>query len=290
MLGLHLVQMDRRIIINADDFGLCQDVNKAVAQAHTDGVLTSATIMTNMPDADEAVELARKMPNLGIGVHLNLTQGRPVSKDPPVKCLLDADGRFRHSPLELAIFSIAAAEIRNAVTTELSAQIQWLIDKGLTPTHLDSHKHIHCFPPVFSLVCHLARRFNIPAVRFSLEPKALGVLPWPLSGKNGKRRARIIRAMAAINRMQNPGLLKSRALLGITHTGVIDTNFFKAVTLYNSASTAEVMTHPAFGDGPGPEKTRLTKHREVELQALCSDRTKQYFNDAGIELVHYGNL
>jgi len=282
--------MDRRIIINADDFGLCEGVNKAVAQAHADGVLTSATVMTNMPDAEEAVELARKMPNLGIGVHLNLTQGRPVSKDHAVKCLLDANGRFRHSPLELAIFSIVVAEIRNAVTTELSAQIQWLIDRGLTPTHLDSHKHIHCFPPIFSLICHLARRFNIPAVRFGLEPKALAALPWPLSGKDGKTRARTIRVMAAINRMQNPGLLKSQALLGITHTGAIDTNFFKAVALYNSASTAEVMTHPAFGNGLGPEKTRLTRYREAELQALCSDRTKQYFNNAAIELVHYGNL
>ncbi len=73
--------MDRRIIINADDFGLCDGVNEAVAQAHSDGILTSATIMVNMPAAEKAVKIAKKLPSLGIGVHLNLTEGRPISKD-----------------------------------------------------------------------------------------------------------------------------------------------------------------------------------------------------------------
>jgi len=89
--------MDRRVIINADDFGLCDGVNKAVAQAHTDGVLTSATIMANMPAADEAVKIAKKLPNLGVGVHLNLTEGRPLSKDTSIGRLLDTDGQFASS-------------------------------------------------------------------------------------------------------------------------------------------------------------------------------------------------
>ena len=282
--------MDKRIIINADDFGLCDGVNKAVAQAHTDGVLTSATIMANMPAANEAVEIAKQLPNLGVGVHLTLNEGRPVSKDTCVHCLLNGDGQFAYSPSKLSLLSIARHKIRNAIRTELAAQIQWAIDNGLSPTHLDSHKHIHSFPAIFSIVCDLARQFEICAIRFTLEPKQLSAKPWPLSSKGGKIRAAIVRIMAKINKMQNSSFLKSDVLLGIAHTGKIDVNFFKAVALYNSTATAEVMTHPGFIDGLDQEKTRLLNQRKIELEALCDARTKQYFEDAKIKLVHYGQL
>lgn len=282
--------MDRRVIINADDFGLCDGVNKAVAQAHTDGVLTSATIMANMSAAHEAVKIAKKLPTLGIGVHLNLTEGRPLSKDTSIDRLLDADGQFACSPAKLSLFSLAGHKIREAIRAELAAQIQWVIDNGLKPTHLDSHKHIHTFPQLFSIVCQLAGRFQIPAIRWPFEPKELSRIPWPLTGADGRKRAKKIRIMARINRVQNPDFLKTDVLLGIAHTGKIDVNFFKAVALYNSAATAEVMTHPGFADGLDPGKTRLLHQRKVELEALCSRKTKQYFEDAGVKLVHYGKL
>ena len=90
--------------------------------------------------------------------------------------------------------------------------------------------------------------------------------------------------------MQNPSLLKTDALLGVAHMGRIDANFFKAVALYNSAATAEVMTHPGLPDGLDTDEKRLLDQRKVEFQALCSERTKQYLKDAGIKLVHYGQL
>ncbi len=289
MRRLNLLQMDKRIIINADDFGLCDGVNKSVAQAHTEGVLTSATIMANMPAAKKAAKMAQKMPTLGVGVHLNLFEGRPVSKDNCIECLLNTDGRFAFSPLELSLLSVGRHKIRNAIRTELAAQIQWVIDNGLAPTHLDSHKHIHSFPAIFPIVCELARRFKIAAVRFTLEPEKLSQMPWPLPGEGGRKRAGRLRTVAKINRIQNSHFLKTNAFLGVAHMGKIDVNFFKAVTLYNSAATAEVMTHPGPA-GAESDKTRLLHHQRVELEALCSKRTKQYFKDAGIKLVHYGEL
>ena len=282
--------MDKRIVINADDFGLCDGVNKAVAQAHTDGVLTSATIMANMPGADEAVKIAKRLPTLGVGVHLNLFEGRPVSKETCVECLLDADGQFAYSPYLLSLLSIAWHKFRNAIRAELSAQIQWVIDNNLAPTHLDSHKHIHSFPAIFSIVCELAGQFEIAAIRWTFEPRELSRMPWPLPGEGGRERAKLIRTMARINHMQNSHFLKTDCLLGVAHTGKIDVNFFKAVTLYNSAATAEVMTHPGFADGLAPDKTRLLQQRKGELGALCSEKTKQHLKDAGIKLVHYGEL
>ena len=282
--------MDKRIVINADDFGLCDGVNRAVAQAHTDGVLTSATIMANMPGADEAVKIAKQLPTLGVGVHLNLFEGRPVSKEACVEYLLDADGQFAYSPSRLSLLSIGWHKFRNAIRAELSAQIQWVIDNNLAPTHLDSHKHIHSFPAIFPIVCELARRFKIAAIRWAFEPKELSRTPWPLPSEGGRERARLIRAMAKMNHMQNSRFLKTDCLLGVAHTGKIDVNFFRAVTLYNSAATAEVMTHPGFADGLAPDKTRLLQQRKGELGALCSGKTKQYLKDAGIKLVHYGQL
>jgi chitin disaccharide deacetylase len=282
--------MDKRLIINADDFGLCGSVNKGIAEAHSTGVLTSATIMTNMPAAEQAVEIAHKLSNLGVGVHLNLTNGSPLSQDPVVKCLLDDAGAFTLKPGKLALMSLLKGKIRNAIETELSAQIQWVIDRGIKPTHLDSHKHIHAFPFIFKIVCRLAKRFEIPAIRFTCEPKQVSRPPWPVTDYDGGKRAASTRMMAKINRWQNCSLFKTDALLGVAHTGNINVDFFKAVSLYNTFPTVEVMTHPGYNYDLDVSATRLVKQREVELEALCSEKTKLYLKEAGIKLVHYGQL
>jgi predicted glycoside hydrolase/deacetylase ChbG (UPF0249 family) len=282
--------MDKRLVINADDFGLCESVNKGIVEAHTKGVLTSTTIMTNMPAAEQAVELAKKLPNLGVGVHLNLTNGTPLCQDDSLKLLLNAEGNFGLSPGKLAIASLISGKARAAIEAELAAQIQWLIDRGVKPTHLDSHKHIHSFPLVFRIVCRLARRFAIPTMRYTFEPKQVCNLPWPVTDRESRKRASLVRTMAKLNRWQTSAFFKTDALWGVAHTGNINVNFFRAVSLYNTAATAELMTHPGYAYGLDATRTRLVKQREVELEALCSEKTKQYFKEAGIKLVHYGQL
>ena len=282
--------MEHRLIINADDFGLCESVNKGIVEAHTKGILTSTTIMTNMPAADQAVELAKNLPTLGVGVHLNLTSGKPVCQDAIMNYLLDAEGNFSLSPGKLALASLITGKVRTAIETELASQIQWLIDKDIKPTHLDSHKHIHSFPSIFPIVCRLAKRFGIPAIRYTFEPKQLCQLPWPVTDRESRKRASLVRTMAKINRRQNPAFFKTDALLGVAHVGTINAAFMRAVSLYNTASTAELMTHPGYTYDLDATRTRLVKQREVELEALCSEKTKQYFKNAGIKLIHYGQL
>lgn len=282
--------MDRRIIINADDFGLCEGVNRAVAEAHTKGILTSATIMTNMPAAAEAIETARQLPGLGVGIHINLTDGQPVSKDADVRLLVNTDGQFNYSPAKLSFYSLVSPRFRNAVKVELAAQIQWAVERGLQPTHLDSHKHIHCFPVIYPLVCELAGQFKIPAVRFTFEPGNFSAMPG-LPPSDDRKRASLIRIMARINRLQNPSFFKTDMLLGVAYTGRIDTDFFKAVALYNNrVPVAEIMTHPGFTDGLEKFRTRLVQQRKIEFDALCSKKSRQYLINAGIKLVHYGQL
>lgn len=282
--------MEKLLIINADDFGLTPGINKGIVEAHTKGVLTSATIMVNMPAAEQAVELAKNLPDLGVGVHLNLTNGKPVSRDQSVKLLLNTEGNFGLSAGKLAIASIVTGKVRVAIEAEFSAQIQWVIERGIKPTHLDSHKHVHAFPLTFQIVCRLAKRFKIPAIRYAYEPKQVCHLPWPVTDEQGRKRASLVRMMARINRWQNRSFFKTDALFGVAHTGNINVNFFRACSLYNTAATTELMTHPGYTYDLDAGQTRLVKHREVELEALCSDKTKQYLKDAGIKLVHYGRL
>ena len=282
--------MEKRLIINADDFGLCESVNKGIVDAHTKGVLTSTTIMANMPAAEHAVELAKNLPTLGLGVHLNLTAGKPLCRDNTVKLILDSQGYFALSPGKLALASLITGKVRTAIETELASQIQWLIDKGIKPTHLDSHKHIHSFPTIFPIVCRLAKRFSIPAIRFTYEPKQVSQLPWPLTDRESRKRASLVRIMAKINRLQNSAFFKTDALLGVNHVGKINTAFMRAVSLYNIASTAEVMTHPGYTYDLDATRTRLVKQREIEIEALCSEKTKRSFNEAGIKLINYGQL
>ncbi|MHC4498601.1 MAG: ChbG/HpnK family deacetylase, partial [Planctomycetota bacterium] len=148
----------------------------------------------------------------------------------------------------------------------------------------------HAFPPLFSVICQLARRFEIPAVRFAMEPAEVSKIPWPLPAEGGKNRAAFVRAMAKVNLLQNRDFLKTDGILGIAHVGRIDVNFFRAAALYNSAKTTEIMTHPGFVDGLDAGKTSLVGQRRAELDALCSEKTKQLLKDAGIKLVHYGQL
>ncbi len=115
-------------------------------------------------------------------------------------------------------------------------------------------------------------------------------MPWPVTDRESRKRASLVRTMAKINRWQNSAFFKTDALLGIAHVGTINAAFMRAVSLYNIASTAELMTHPGYTYDLDATRTRLVKQREVELEALCSEKTKQYFKNAGIKFVHYGQL
>jgi len=281
--------MAKRLIINADDFGLCPGVNRAVVEAHNRGVLTSATLMAAAPAADEAVEIARQTPTLGVGVHLNLLEGRPVLQPDQILPLLNARGEFALSASKLALTSLLSKRLRNTVETELAAQIEWVLARRIKPTHLDSHKHIHAFATIWPIVCRLARRFDISVVRWPWEP------PWtanaaPATDKSDRKRARIVRTMANICRRIDATFIKNQCLFGVAHTGKIDGEFWSMLTGNMPDGPAEVMTHPGYAEGLDPTKTRLVAQRLVELEAMCSDRTQKIIKDADIELTHYGKL
>jgi len=286
---LNFAAMALRLIVNADDFGFSSGVNAAVQKAHVAGLLTSATIMANMPAAAEAVRIAEELPSLGVGLHLNLIDGKPLSPAGKVSPLLGSDGEFGFSTAGLAIASLRST-VRTAIKIELTSQIQWLCDNGIKPTHLDSHRHFHIFPAILPIVTALADRFDLPAVRYPYEPASLCREPWPQISAKSRRRAFIVRNMARAASLRRHNLFKNDFLLGIAHTGKINTEFWTVLAKRPFDATIELMMHPGFTDGLDPSKTRLIDQRKVELDALCSPGVKAMITAADIELIHYGKL
>jgi predicted glycoside hydrolase/deacetylase ChbG (UPF0249 family) len=287
----------KMMIINADDFGLCEGVNRAVYEAHTRGVLTSTTIMANMPAVDEAIMIARKTPSLGVGVHLNATEGTPISATSKVGALVGENGEFKYSAYKLAMKSLVDKKVLEALEIELAAQIESIIDKGIVPTHLDSHKHFHCFGPIYRIVCSLAERFGIRAVRWPWEPATVGYGDWPRAGGFGpfgklragdKIRAMLLRYLTLNCQKIDSRFIKNDIFFGVLHTGRIDDKFWAEIGKTQFEGVAEVMTHPGYPQGL--THTRLVKEREVELKWLCDAGTKKILGEAGIELVHYGQI
>jgi len=155
----------RRIIVNADDFGMSPENNRAIVEAFDKGVISSTTLMANMPGFEEACKLANCHQLSGkIGVHLNLTEGKPLStpiKGSPLFC--DEFGLFR--PRQ-TLFHLEPEE-KHAVEAEFATQIQACLDRGIHPTHLDSHQHIHTEWPIGEITIRVARQYGIGAIRLT---------------------------------------------------------------------------------------------------------------------------
>ena len=155
----------RKIIINADDFGMSVDANKAIVEAFEMNVISSTTVMANMPGFREACELAHRHGLIGkVGVHLNLTSGYPLT-DSIRECSQFCDDRGMFRPRQ-TMFWLSRKESM-AATSEIDAQIKACVDQGLCPTHLDSHHHVHTEWPIGNVVIAVARRHGIKAIRLS---------------------------------------------------------------------------------------------------------------------------
>jgi len=159
----------KKVIINADDFGLVQGVNEGIIKAHQEGILTSATLMANMPGFKEAVVLAGANPKLGVGVHLNILRGQPVSPTKKVESLLSKELRFIPSVSSLLRRIVWKRINFDEVEREFRAQVEKVLEVGLEPSHIDSEKHIHLIRPLFRIVLKLAKEYKIDKIRFIQE-------------------------------------------------------------------------------------------------------------------------
>lgn len=155
----------RTLIVNADDLGLHPDIDRGIEEAHRDGMVTSASISAVGASFEQAVEVCRRNPRLGVGVHLTLVGERPLSDPAALGDLVTADGRFPDAHPALVARTLALRVRRDAVRRELSAQIERVERAGIRPAHLDGHQHVHLLPGVWAVVTELARAHGIRWVR-----------------------------------------------------------------------------------------------------------------------------
>lgn len=249
----------KRLIINADDFGLTRGVNAAVIRAHREGVLTSATLMAGGLAWQEAVELSRANPGLGVGVHLTLTALRPVLPPSQVPSLVDKDGRFRRQFWRAPLWN------KEEVEKEWRAQIQRLMEAGLRPTHLDSHHHIHLWPGLADITLALAREFEISALRF------ISPLSFKIMGEGGWQRRIALKSWAkAQEQTYRPDTVVG--LEAIAASAQELTQYLNGLP----QGVHELFCHPG---SPGDEElagiSSLTEKRAAETEILCAPWLKE---------------
>jgi chitin disaccharide deacetylase len=289
----------KRLIVNADDFGLTEGVNRAILDGHRNGIITSTTLMANGTAFDSAVTTALATPDLGIGVHLNLTQGWPVSSASQIPSIVAHDGSFYPSPGELVKQVLRRSAKLKDIETELRSQIEKIASAGIRITHLDGHKHIHLLPPIFGLVLKLARAYGIHCVRCPMEPAASALGPlrswrrgWPRMAKQYLLgRALSILAACQAGKLKDAGLYRPDRFYGLSQTGFLDVSLLGQILRALLGGTSEIMCHPGYVDEALlGVRTRLHGERKTELEALTSTHIRQLVDKLGIELISYDKL
>jgi chitin disaccharide deacetylase len=272
------LKLRRLLIVNADDFGFTPDVNEGIVEAHREGILTAATIMANGPAFDDAVRLAQAHPSLDIGCHLVLVGGLSLVSG---------------TPLPGSVMGLLAALARGeiAIYDELRAQIRRVLDAGLRPTHLDTHKHTHLAPPVLDAVARLGQELGIPWVRrpfdFPLTAES-GAVPWVKKLANrtlASVRPRFHRILEAHH------CRSTDYFAGFQLTGRLRTRELLDLLAAIPEGTTEFMCHPGrCGTALRVAPTRLKESRQAELEALTDSAVREAISRLGIELVNYGDL
>lgn len=162
--------MTLKKIFNADDFGISKGVNAAIVKAHREGILNSASLMINQKYAADAVKLAKEMPELEIGLHVNLTNEYPAAPSRQIPLLVDGQGKLKNGFVNLFLLSfLKPRQLQQQAETEMRAQITKYLATGLPLQHLDSHRHIHLIPPIFKAMRKLQKEFEVPRIRVMNE-------------------------------------------------------------------------------------------------------------------------
>lgn len=242
-----------KLIINADDFGYSRAANYGIIDAHTEGVLTSTTCLTNMPGAEHAYELGKQYSTLGIGVHLTLTCGRPLLDNHTT--LVDADGHFKKLHHYQDKFHIDQDELYR----EWKAQIEAFLNSGLVPTHLDSHHHINNRDQILPVFIQLAKEYNLP-VRNNFNQDSAGT-----------------QLLTTDTFEYNPEIMLADAQMILEH--------------FHGADTVEIMCHPSYLDKFIMENSSYATPRLEELAAITHPETKTKLRDnEHFELITYNDL
>jgi len=289
----------KKLIVNADDFGMAEEVNHGIIVAHREGIVTSASLLANGSAFDDAVSESRHFPRLSIGVHVNLSQGFPVSAAQRVPTLVTGRRELHLRPFHLWVGILTKKISLEDIRMECRAQIARVFDAGMTPTHLDGHLHVHLLPQLSPILIELAVEFCIPFIRCPAEDvEATLPLLWKTDPPciASLERSAVALAVSSLARrfreqLRSAGLLCPDAFLGLAHTGFLDGKTLAALLAVVRNGTTELMCHPGYAS-PRVEALggKLTGERKAEVLALTAPEINEIVKNLGIRLTNFGEL
>ena len=266
----------RKLIVTADDFGASHEVNAAVEQAHRDGVLTAASLMVAGDAAADAVERGRRLPRLGVGLHLVLVEGRPILPPEQIPALVDSSGQFRTDMVRTALTIFASPAARRQLAAEIEAQFAAFAATGLRLDHVNAHKHFHLHPTIASAILRAGQRHGMSAMRAPIEPPAV------IAAIDGTpRRAGIEHLWAKVlrRRLRKAGVTVPDQVFGLAWSGELTPQKLRALLENLPSGLTEIYAHPALGPYPGSAPGYLYAD---ELAALTDPLAKAAITRNGI--------
>lgn len=289
----------RRLIVNADDFGLTAGVNRGIVETHTAGVVSSATLMANGPAFEDAVQAARSAPSLSVGCHVVLVDGTPVSPPSSLDTLVAIrsaePGKFYSNLSAFAARALLGGFDCDQLVEEITAQIRKIQAAGIEVTHLDTHKHAHVFPEILAALLRAARICGVRAIRNPIVPtKALPVREFKAKPQLWKRYGQV-RMLHTFSRQfrartKRAGLLTPDGVIGVIETGALGglEALLRQVLASLPEGTWEFVCHPGYSDADlSATGTRLVASRDEERRLLISAELRQFLNDQKIQVIGY---
>ncbi len=283
--------MTRKIIVNADDFGRHVLINQAVAEGVQKGILRSATVMVGGAAFLDAVELAKREPLLGVGIHLTLVDGRPVLPKKIIPSLIDPQTGMFYPNHAAFVKHFLKGGVRLAeVKQELTAQIETFLRTGLLPTHVDSHQHMHVLPGIIDTVIALCRQYKIPALRIPAIPVDLWATRRNNIGEQVGRTGLHVLAQLARRKAHAAGLLTTDYFGGIVAGEAVDKKTLRLLLLTLKEGVTEIMLHPGTDNKVLIPATAWQHNFEAELEGIVDPGNLQIAKERAIQPVNFAQL
>ena len=278
----------KQLIVNADDFGISSSVDRGIIDTFKRGIVRSTSLVANGANFSNAVESLKNNPDLGVGIHLNILRGMPVSHPLKVKHLLDKE----HFSLTISSLLRKAHHhiLMKEIEIEYRAQIERILKNFKRVTHIDSEKHHHSLPKIFELVCRLAHEYQIKHIRFINETNSISKNLYKCLGLIW------LNIFAAINKkyVRQWEINTADYFWGVQLAGQMTKSNLIKILLHIQDGVNEICCHPGYIDDrhskclKGFGNFYIDKHREEELEILCSSEIREQLKLNGIHLTHYG--
>lgn len=282
----------KRLIVTGDDFGLSPAVNEGIERAHRDGILRTASLMVGAGAAADAVERARRLPGLKVGLHVVVARGRATASPGAIPDLVDSSGMFAHDLVGGGIRYFFLPGVRRQLETEIRAQFEAFRATGLTLDHVNGHNHMHLHPTVLSCILRIGPEYGLKAVRVPREPP---MAAWRTSGVSLLARlagAAFLNPWTALLRARigRAGLMSNDYIFGLADTGRMGPKVLGGLIAALPDGVSEIYLHPAVADLPGPRPLADVNACAAELEALVSTEVRRELDAAGVQLICFGDL